>query len=274
MFQRRFGTRIDRRLLLAAPLAASAWWVQQALGQQTAVTEGDCEDEPSVALLFAWREGQPVYDSPADGMPQIDWVPFEHPSLPAPYLIPPGWTGVPAWADSFTRSGMPQWQDTPLQLPQLTLARVVSPGGEAVFEYAVGSIQGVLLTTMESAHIGKQSVLGEDPRLRPVCTIDDQMNPTAPGWFTVDRSGSGLLITFGNALQMPHDIAPATVVTFTSLFAPRRQMPDVMYEVFFRILYQFLGGGGGDGSDDDGGDDDTADDSSDDDTEDDEDGTD
>jgi hypothetical protein len=250
MFQRRFGTRFDRRLLLATPLVAGAsWWAQRASGQETALTEGDCEDEPSVALLFAWRAGQPIYNSPADGAPQADWVPFEHPSLPVPYLIPPGWTGIPAWADSFTRSGMPEWQDAPLQLPQLTLARVVSPDGDAVFEYAVGSIQQVLLTTMQSAFIAKQSVLGENPDLNQVCAIDDQANPLSPAWFSVDRAASDLLITYGNALQLPHDIAPATVVTFTSLFAPRRQMPDLMYEVFFRILFQFLGGPSSDGGD-------------------------
>lgn len=256
MFQHRSGARIDRRLLLAAPLVATtAWWAQRARGQETAVTEGDCEDEPSVALFFAWRNGQQVYDTVADGMPQIDWQPFEHPTLPVPYLIPPDWTGVAAWADSFTRDGMPEWQDAPPQLPQLTLSRIVSPDGDAVFEYAVGSIQQ-LLTTLESASIAKQSVLGEDPRLRKVCVIDDQANALAPGWFSVDRSGSGLLITFGNALQLPHEIAPATVVSFTSMFAPRRRMPDLMYEVYLRIMFQFLGGGGDDTSDDEDEDDD------------------
>ena len=127
----------------------------------------------------------------------------------------------------------------------------------------MGSIQQVLLTTMQSAQIAKQSVLGENPDLQPVCVIDDQANPLSPAWFTVDRSGSGLLITYGNALQLPHDTAPATVVTFTTLFAPRLQMPELMYQVFFRILFQFLGGGGEDGSDDED-DDGTADDTTDD----------
>jgi hypothetical protein len=254
------GTR--RSLLGAAAVALPIFLAHMARRQEAPVTEGDCEEEPAVAMLFAWRNGESVYPSVADGMPQTDWQRFQHPSLPVPYLIPPGWTGMGIWTDTFTRAGEPIWQDTPLTLPQLTGTRLVSPDGDALFEYAVGSIQQVILTNRDSISIAQQSVLGEDPNLRSVCVIDDQFNALAPGWFTVDRHESDLLITFGNTQALPHDIAPATVVSFTSMYGPRQDMEDLMYDVYLRILFQFLGGGSDDTDGDDGGDgpDDTGDD--------------
>lgn len=241
------GYRATRRSLLgAAAVALPLYLAQRAQGQEPPLIEGDCAEESAVAMFLDWRSGRSVYPSVAASGPQIDWEPFPHPSLPVPYLIPPGWEGIAAWADSFTREGEPVWQDSPLALPQLTLARLVSPEGDAVFEYAVGSIQQVLLTTRESARIGKMSTLGADPNLEQVCLIDDQHNALAPGWFSVDRHKRDLLITFGNATVLPHDIAPATVVSFTSMYGPRRDMEDLMYEAFLRILFQFLGGGSDD----------------------------
>jgi hypothetical protein len=262
--------RETRRSLLGAAAVLPIFLAHMARAQESPVTEGDCEEEPAVAMLFAWRNGQSVYPSVADGMPQTDWEPFQHPSLPVPYLIPPGWTGAGIWADTFTRAGEPIWQDTPLALPQLTGTRIVSPDGDAMFEYAVGSIQQAILTNRDSLRIARQSVLGADPNLKSVCLIDDQYNALAPGWFTVDRYESDLLITFGNTQALPHDIAPATVVSFTSMYGPRSDMEDLMYDVYLRILLQFLGGGSDDtdvGDGDDGGDgpdDDTGDDESDD----------
>jgi hypothetical protein len=133
-----------------------------------------------------------------------------------------------------------------MQLPQLTLSRIVSAEADAGFEYAVGSIQNVLLTTQQSAQIAKQSVLGANPTLSNVCVIDDQYNQLAPGWFTVDEYKSDLLMTFGNATIIPSDTLPVTVVSFTNLFGPQRAMEQLMYDVFLRILFQFLGGGSGD----------------------------
>jgi len=246
---KRLDLTVSRRSLVFAGAAAMTLpmlGARQTSGQDTAVIEGDCEDEPSLQMLFDWRDGKPVYESIADSGPQIDWVPFEHPSLPVPSLIPPDWTGVAGWADSFSRDGVPEWQDAPLALPQLTMSRIVAPDGDAAFEYAVGSIQQVLLTTADSATLAKENVLGADPTLRSVCVIDDQYNQLSPGWFTADRHETSLLATFGNALQLPHDIVPATVVTFTSLYGPRKDMEQLMFDVFLRILFQFLGGGSSD----------------------------
>jgi len=44
----------------------------------------------------------------------------------------------------------------------------------------------------------------------------------------------------------PDIYLPATTVSITSIFGPRAEMEDLMYDVFLRILFQFLGGGSGD----------------------------
>lgn len=104
----------------------------------------------------------------------------------------------------------------------------------------------MLLTTTQSSLIAKQSLLGADPTLRTVCSIDDQNNLLAPGWFTADRHRTNLIMTFGNALQLPHETAAATVVSFNTLYGPRSDMEELMFDVFLRILAQFRGGGGSD----------------------------
>ncbi len=237
-----------RALLGGASIVGVGAWAHRASGRQASdpVVEGDCEDEPAVRMLFNWRAGLPVYQSVAESGPQLDWQPFNHPDFLGPFLIPPGWTGSAAWAASFTRDGVPEWRDEPMSLPQLTLSRVTSPDRDASFEYAIGSIQNALLTTQQSATVAKQSVLGANPRLRSVCSVDDQGNALAPGWFSADRHRSSLLITFGTALPLPSEVLPGTVVSFNSMFGRRREMEDLMYDVFLRILFQFLGGGSGD----------------------------
>ena len=143
-----------------------------------------------------------------------------------------------------------------MQVPWLTLNRVISPEGDAAFEYAVGNIQGQPLHPLQVADIAKQSVLGEVPELSEICLIDATADPLAPSWFTADYWEDSVLITAGTALGLPDFYLPATTVTFQKILAPRRDLEELMYDVFLRILFQFLGGGGSDVDDGGGGDDD------------------
>ncbi len=208
------------------------------------VVEGDCADEPAVQMLLDWRSGLPVYPSPGDSAPPPDWVLYQHPALFPPYLIPPDWTPQALWAETLTPAGEPIWQSNPPAAAQVILTRMTSPDERSVFEFATGAIQGVLLTTQEAALVGKQGLLGENPRLRQGCLIDDQENPLSPAWFSAERHRSNLVISFGNAMQLPDAFLPATVVSYTNILAPRRNAAEMMYEVFLRMLFQFLGGGG------------------------------
>jgi hypothetical protein len=99
---------------------------------------------------------------------------------------------------------------------------------------------------MQAADLAKRGLLGADAKYRQVCVIDDQLNALSPGWFTADRQRTNLLLTFGNAQQLPSLYLPATVVTYNTIYGPRREMEELMYNVFLRILFQFLGGGGSD----------------------------
>lgn len=242
------GSGISRRSLIgiAAAGAAGALGFKASGRQAGEDVLATCATEPAVDMLFRWRSGAPVYASVAENGPQIDWVPIQPQATSGPFLIPPRWSAYSGWADSFTRDGLPEWQERPVSAPQLSATRVVSPDGEALFEYAVGAIQGVLLTTEQSSGIARGSIVGADANLRPVCMYDDQDNVVMPGWFSVDRHRSRLLITSGNASTLPSDVLPATVVSYTAMYGRRRDMEDLMHDVFLRILYQFLGGGSGD----------------------------
>lgn len=238
--------RLTRRSIAMGAIGAMSSLLAGRVASSRQTVEGDCEREDAVTLLLDWRAGKPVYPSLVEAGPQTDWVPFNHPASLGPFLIPPDWTGSAAWADTFSDDGEPLWQSTPPAVPQLILSRVSSADGDSVFDYVTGAIPNALLTVEETAHLASQGLLGANPRLRQVCLVDDQANPLSPAWFRADRHRSNLLVSFGNALQLPDAFLPATVVGYTLLYTPRRDAEEVMYDVFLRILYQFLGGGSGD----------------------------
>ena len=240
---------VDRRKLVAglAAVAAPVALGARAYGMQsdtTAITDGDCTSEPSVQMLFDWRAGKPVYDSPADSGPQPDWIASNLPVPLLPYLIPPDWRAVVGYCDSISTSGEPQWTDQPMQLPWLYLARVLNNDSTAAFETISGNIQGQPLTPEQVSSIAKASLVGGNADLDPVCTIDDSANTLAPAYFAVDRSGENLLLTSVTSIGLPDIYLPATTVSITSMFGPRKEMEDLMHDVYLRILFQFLGGGG------------------------------
>jgi hypothetical protein len=144
-------------------------------------------------------------------------------------------------------------------VPQLNLARVVSPDEDTAFEYIVGNILGNPLTPEQVALVGKQSLLGEKPKVRSICTFLDT-NPLNPAFFQADRFEQSIHITAGTAVGLPSAFSPATTVSFMNYFGPRADFEKLMREVFLRLVVQFMGGGGdggddsGDGGDGDGGD--------------------
>jgi hypothetical protein len=233
----------------------------------TPVLAGDCTIEPGLQLLINWRLGMPVLTH-QELLPPLDWKSASHPTLPLFLMIPPDWQMLAGWANSYTDSGMPIWQDSPPQVPELTLARVISPDATAAFDYAVGNIQGQPLAPQQVAVVAEQTTLGEKPRLRPICSYDDA-NPLAPSWFYAFHHLQSVLITSGTALGLPDVYLPATTVTFQNVYAPSEELESLMRTVFIPILTQFMAGGGSDDDDGGGGDDDNGDDDGDDDGEDD-----
>lgn len=261
MSERAVPTRLSRRALALglASVAGTALTRRTAWAEQVAptpVVTGDCSVEPGVQLLIDWRLGKPVMTI-EQLLPPLDWVPYTHPTLPLIFRYPPDWTPQALWADTFTPTGAPIWRDQPPMLPQLSLARIVSPTEDAAFEFAVGNIQGPPLTPGQAAVVAKQGILGERPRLTSICTYED-LNPLMPSWFHTDYAGKAILVSSGVAIAQPSIFLPATTVTYQNLLGPQEQFEDLMRTIFLPILVQFLGGGG-DRDDDDDDDDDNDD---------------
>lgn len=213
---------------------------------------GDCSREPGVQLLLDWRSGDAVFSS-AELLPGADWAVFAHPASAIALVIPPGWKAEMLFATDFTRTGEPRWSRRQPQLPQLSLLRITSPDGDAVFEYGLGSIQGPALTTSVVAQVATQGTLGADPEIRPICAYDDPANPVSPSWFQASRVDRAVLVSSGNALGLLDAYAPATIVSYFDMLGPRRDYEELMGSVFIPLLYQFSGGGGSDDEDDDDG---------------------
>lgn len=249
----RFAQTVDRRLLLAGALScgvgALAGGRRTVTAQDelptTVVGTGDCSREPGVQLLIDFATGAPGVPQLSELFPPADWKLFSHPTHTLSLFIPPDWEAYPGWADSFSESGMPIWSDRPPATPQLTLTRIVSPGADAAFEYIAGSILGPPLSLEQAAFVAKQSVLGEDPRLRSICTYEDS-NPLGPAIFQADRFGQSVHITNGVAIGLESSYLPATTITFNNYFGPRGEFEMLMEEVFLRFIVQFMGGGGSD----------------------------
>lgn len=258
--------RAHRRSFLR--LAAGAVALTAAPGPAKAVAQtsptltgtGDCTDEPGVQLLIDFSQGIPIPGVTLSGLtPPPSWNLYAHPSIPTSLFIPPDWIAVTGWADSYSRSGRPNWTDVRPEAPQLNLFRVLSPDEEIAFEYIVGSILGPPLRPEQVAQVGKQSLLGDEPDVRSICTYLDT-NPLNPAFMEADRFGRYVHITSGFAVGLESSFQPATTVTINNFYGPRRDFEEIARELFLRFVVQFMGGGGdpdnggGDNGDGDGGD--------------------
>ena len=250
----RLDSRLSRRSAVAAlagSILAFSGGSSRVSGQDvpTPVATGDCSIEPGVQLLINWRLGLPVLTH-EEMLPRLDWKLVSHPSLPLFLQIPPDWEMIAGWADSYTETGMPIFRDAPPQIAHLTLARIISPDATAAFDYVVGNVQGPPLTPPQVAVGAVQTTLGENPRLREICTYDDA-NPLAPSWFYAFHHLQSILISSGTALGLPDIYLPATTVTFQNLYGPQELFEPLMRGVFIPILTQLIGGGGGSDDTDD-----------------------
>lgn len=229
----------------AATAAVASGWALKVSGKQQPDIEGVCEDEPAVDMLFRWQTGQLIHESMVDAGPQPDWKPYNRPGTQGMIFIPPDWEGTAAWADSYTRHGAPIWRDEPMAQPHLLLSHVVSPDGRSSFSTVTGLIDDALLDAEEVSLVARQGIVGDNPRLRPICMIDNPGAVDGPSWFTADRHRSNLMITMGTYLQMPDSTLPMTGLGYNAMYMRRRQSEEVMYDVFLRILFQFLRSAGG-----------------------------
>jgi hypothetical protein len=245
------GHLITRRTLIGAGALALAAATTASLGRSSAgdqavptpVISGDCADEPGVQLLVEWRLGLPVMTL-EELLPPRSWVRYLHPTMPVTFLYPPDWREQPLWADRFSREGVPLWTDQPMAMPQLTSERLISPDGDALFEFAGGTIVGAALAPGEAATIAELGVVGEEARLRSICSYEDA-NPLVPGWFHAARVEDAVLVTYGWPIANATALWPNTVVYYYSMLGPRDRFDDLMRTVYIPILFQLTGIGGG-----------------------------
>jgi hypothetical protein len=243
--------RITRRTLIGAGTIACMAATFNSIGRSSAsnqvvptpIVSGDCSDEPGVQLLVEWRLGLPVMTL-EELLPPRSWVRYVHPTTPVTFLYPPKWQEQPLWADSFSQDGVPLWTDKPIAMPQLTSERLISPDGDALFEFAGGTIAAAVLAPGEAATVAEMGVVGEDARLRSICSYEDA-NPLLPGWFHAARVEDSVLVTYGWPIANATSLWPNTIVYYYSMFGPRDSFEDLMRTVYIPILFQLTGIGGG-----------------------------
>lgn len=239
--------RVSRRdFLIATAFALGATEVsRQRLRAEevpTPVITGDCHPEPGVQLLAEWNLGLPVL-SPIELLPPLTWVRYLHPTSPVSFLYPPDWIPIALWAESLSPTGMPVWLDQPVALPQLTAHRIVSPTGDAAFEFVSGTVTGMALSPAQAAWVAEQGIMGEQAELTPLCTFE-YAHPLLPSWFHGMHTGDRVLVTEGYPLPQTGLFGDSTILNYYSMAGPQANFETLMRTVYIPILAQLSGGGG------------------------------
>ncbi len=206
--------RTSRRAFVLTPASLCMHAIGSPVSAQwsapTPTYTGDCGSDPGVQLLVDWLLGMPVVTI-AEELPGNGWWLYTHQTLPLVVSYKPDWTPVALWAEDVDDRGVPVWTDEPPVIPALSLARVVSPDEDAVFEFAVGNVTCPVLTPNDAAKVAKQGLVGEDLDLCEICLNEDP-NPLAPTWFHADRLDRAIIVSSGVAIGNPPTFIPSTTV--------------------------------------------------------------
>jgi len=242
------SVRLDRRAFALAAisvLTVGGTTAARALAQQPGLElEGDCNDEPGVALLLDWQK-EVLRMREDEILAPVGWQLFASPNTSLVLLIPPDWTAQFGWATQFTSKGAPILDTTPDPNAALQVARLLNRESTIAFDYASGILQGVALKPLEAAQIAIQAILGEDPDLDPICTstLDDGFMQS---WITAHRFKDSILVTSGQVIADATGFSPYTSITYQAFYGPRESFEQVVREIFIRFLYQQLQSGGSD----------------------------
>lgn len=240
--------RRSRRAFLWSALGATAALggaVCAASGRAGQSESGDCFDEPAFELFYAWDTGELLYPGPGESAPPSHWEATDLAGGELPWFIPPDWTLSRFVAENIERDGTVDWQRRVRGLPLLQLTRVESEDGSALFEEAIGTIDGYALYLRDVSDMAVASLVGADTRLRSVCYFDNEGASSNPVWRRVERVGRDLLYSFGGANALPDSTFPSTTFWYFNFLGPRRQMEDLMLEAFIPLMDQYIVRGGG-----------------------------
>lgn len=215
-------------------------------GRAGQTESGDCFDEPAFELFYAWDTGDLVYPGPGESSPPSHWEMTDLPGGALPWFIPPGWSVSTYVAENIERDGTIDWQRRVRGMPLLSLTRVESEDGSALFEEAIGTLDGYALYIRDVSDMAVASLVGADARLRSVCYLDNEGATSNPIWRRLERVGRDLLYSFGGANALPDPNIPTTVFWYFNFLGPRRQMEDLMLEAFIPLMDQYRVRGEGD----------------------------
>jgi hypothetical protein len=213
-------------------------------GTPPVATPGDCSRVPALRLFADWIAGKPVL-RPEELRPPLDWVVFNQFGAPVSFLHPGDWIPSALFASGLTPAGAIAWETTPSPTTFLAASRIVSPDGQALYEYVAGVLAGVALTLDEAAMAAEQGVLGNDGTATvPICAEDD---PAAfgPSWMRAGRFGELVVTTGGSLLSDPSGGSPFTTLNYQSFVGPEARYTELMRTVFIPIMYQLLMAGAG-----------------------------
>lgn len=224
--------------LLGSAVAISPGRILRAQTEQRPELAG-CLAEPGIALFLDLFEGQQTLTL-QELVPPADWLPFSLPYSPVWFLYPPDWSAQLLYAATFTQNAAPIWISNVPQTGGLLSARVVSPDATSAWEYAVGSLQGVVISIEQAIAIAEGGMLGDGYAGSRLCFSTGPAIPTGIAWLTAIDSNGLLALTNGTLIVDTSGFVPFSVITYYSLVAPRANYEQVMRQVFVPIQWQLL----------------------------------
>ena len=202
------------------------------------MTHGDCSQLPGLQLLLDWRAGKTVIQH-SDLVPPGNWGLYSQSGMPVTFLYPADWTPYALWASGLTPAGAIDWQTASSPSSYLVGARIVSPRGDALYEYVSGTLVGVALSLNQAAAAAEQGVLGDRQTTEEICVYQDSTSLT-PAWTRAGWFGDLAVTTGGQVLSDANAFNPYTTMTYQSFVGPENQFTDLMRSVYIPIMFQFM----------------------------------
>lgn len=241
-------SRLNRRTLALGALGAIAFGgsigARRALGQTTKPNiDGDCSRDEGVDLLINWQKVLLGMTREQVNAP-LGWQLFTSENTTLVLLVPSDWQAQFGYATEFTQSGAPIYDTRPNSNAALRITRLLNAESTIAYESGIGLLQGVALTSpLQAAPIAIQSLLGENPDIKQICTIET-LDPLSPSWVSAHYFKESIIVTSGIVLSDSSTSFPFTSFTHQCFYAPKETFAEAVMEYFIRFLYQQLSAGG------------------------------
>lgn len=203
-----------------------------------------CLTEPGIALFLDLFQGRSTLTS-QELLPPSSWQLFASPATTVSFFFPFDWAAQVLFASTFTQSVAPVWTDQQQSASGLISARVLLPHSTAVWEYVIGTLQGVALTIDQAVAIAEGGVLGDGVVGNRLCAHTETTINGGTAWLTAAESNGSVLLTNGTLYADASGFSPFSVLTYFGMGGPREQLEQLMRTVFLPIQFQLLQSGDG-----------------------------